>query len=411
MSHNGIWQAALLPKELKLVASHLKQCDKCQKEEVNAILSYAERAAGKTVMKMVDTVDTKTGNNSEEDAANVLPFDKFPTILLEHILQFTKGQLIMFTRDEDGRLERITGKTDGEVESSCIVVRDGSKTSVHCHCHNCEDALDTEFDRLTFADFHIDFPNKNLIVYTLDVAEFLPEDHEIKKCHFNFKLYLNDSGMVIRMQHNKDRLYHAEYDCNHNLIKVLDGKVTTVFDYAGDKKKSMKRTTCEGVESNLSFKYDCKLKAPVKIFCTDQKDPKLIQINKSINPSYKKSFVELIYDGVSRGYFDATGLLNVKVRLPKQENGKEVIYSIDDLKEYCGSLNTIDAVIADQRTRTMRILRKVNGERRLDQTSTFRDGLIVKIYNHKDATFTSVLSSHFSSRHWSDIIEKDDGIL
>ena len=217
--------------------------------------------------------------------------------------------------------------------------------------------------------------------------------------------------ITARLQHNSNRLYQAEYDSKHNLVKELNDRATTVFDYANGKKIGIKTNYSDGIECNLHFEYADKLEVPVKIFSTHDEATSLIQINKNMIPDNKKPFVEMIHDGITRGYFDATGLLNVKVLLPEKEGMKVVIYSLDDLKENCSISRTIDAVIADQRTKTMRILKKVDGERRLDQTSTYRDGHIVKVYNHKDASFTSVLSSHFSSRHWSDIIEKNDGIL
>ena len=197
---NGTWQAAVTPEELAKIANHLKECDMCRKAEIDAILDCAEHAAGRTVVQFEDTVDTKAFNNSKEDTANVLPFDKYPVLLQEDILQYTKGQLIKFIRDEEGRLERITGSTDGEIESVCIFVQDGPKTSVHCHCHNCENDPESEEDRMTFSDFHIDFSRKNLIAYTVDVAEFIPEIKQVKKYHFNYKLYTNDYGQATTQQ-------------------------------------------------------------------------------------------------------------------------------------------------------------------------------------------------------------------
>jgi hypothetical protein len=393
------WCQNFSDSEKEQLFSHMKSCHQCQETEIEATLQWAELRPRATRMELIESLET---NQSNSKHSNVLPFDEFPEYLLQQILQYTKGRLITLSRDEDGRVIKITGTIDDDIQSECLIMYEESITSIHCCCHNCEDDPISKLNRITFADFHIDFSRQSQITYTSVVTDFFLESKEIRRYHMNHKILTNAQGNITQIFQDHKLWYQAIYDSEFNLTKEVHGSITTAYGYVENKKIFKKTYSDEGLIEHFTFEYAEDTSKPVRIFKLIDNHPQLNQLNTISSPVDDQIHLKLEFDGVTRGYFDHTGELLIKVCLPNCKNNRSLNFDVSNLKEMCGKIDTVDMVLVDTKTKSTRVLKKINGHRNIDQTATYRNGHLVKVFNHKNAIYTSVLRCFFSA---SDITE------
>ncbi|NLD91337.1 MAG: hypothetical protein GX639_01580 [Fibrobacter sp.] len=402
------WCHKFSVSEKELLLSHMKSCHQCQEVEIEATLQWVEQRS--SCMELIESLQT---NQSNGEHSNVVAFDDYPEYILQHILQFTKGRLITFSRDEAGKVIKITGKTDGNVESESVFIYDGATVSVHSYCHNCEDNPLSDHDRITFTDFHIDFSNNRLVVYNSDSTDFYPEDKTINRNHMNHKIFYSASDKVVKILQDNKLWYSAEYNANSNLLKEKHGEIINEFGYDGNNKKFKNSTSDDGtIIDHFIYEYAEGSAIPFRSFKRINNQIQLDQLNTQISSEeFEHVQLELVFDGIARNFYDESGSLVIKVRLPDDPSQSSIHYSIASLKDKGGKFDSIDMVLVDNNAKSIRILKKINEKRIVDQTAFYQKDHITKVYNHKDAQYTAVLGSFFSSLKWSDIIERDDNIL
>lgn len=402
------WAEGFTDEEKTALFNHMKVCHACREAEIESTLHWAELRPRE---KRVELLQTTPAITSPGEPVNNLAFDKYPMYLLDHISQFIRGTTISFDRDKTGRVEKISGVIDGEIESDVRFIYDGSTTTIHCYCHNCEDDPVSTLDRLTFADFHINHTKETLITYSLDVTEFVPECKEIKRYHTYHKIFTDNQGNISKILQDNKPWYSAEYDNGKKIIRKNHGPLTTEYQYTNDQLIHKKCINTDDVIEQIVFEYAENQPGPVRVF--DKKDSGLRL--KALH-SYSTAVNEQIHvavepDGVARYYYDNIGKLFLKVQLPyrKEQLNKKV--KLTHLEELLDKSETVEMFLVDNSTGSMRIIQKKEGATIIDQASFFENGLIAKVCNHTDAECCTLLSLHFINHHWTEIIEIDDPSL
>ena len=97
------WFENFSNSEKELLTNHMKSCNHCREKEIEATLRWAElrpRATRKNLIESSSCSKKLDGTDS------VIQFEEYPNYIREHILQYIKGQLIVLSRDEDGKLKK-----------------------------------------------------------------------------------------------------------------------------------------------------------------------------------------------------------------------------------------------------------------------------------------------------------------
>jgi hypothetical protein len=326
----------------------------CREAEIEAPLHWAELRPRASAMELIE----KESTSETQLKAQNLPFDKYPIYLLEQVLQFSKGDVIEIDRDEIGRVKRILGLIDGEIESDSTFIYDEGSTTIHCFCHNCEDDPVSKLERMSFADFHIDHFKESLISYSLDITEFYPECKEIKRYHSYHKIFTNNDGNVIKILQDNKPCYDAEYDDYKKIIRKIHGPITTEYKYSNNQLILKKCSSDKEIIEQITYEYAENEQGPVQVFSNTDSCLRLKALN-----SYCISISELIHltlenDGIARYHYDNSGNLVLKIHIPYNIQKLDDDIALTHLKELPGKFETVEMFLVDNTTGDMRIIKK-----------------------------------------------------
>jgi hypothetical protein len=344
---------------------------------------------------------------TESAVFDIHDFDRYPHVLMQEVIKFIKGEEIHFARDDKGKLLEINGITNNQLKSHCQFIHDNQTTSIHCFSNNCDDMI-ISTNNLKFGNFHF-YPLGQEIHCIQDEFDLFPGDGKIENQHNYFKIFTNDSGMIVKVDNNHKVIYEAEYSADNRLLYQNAYGIETKFEYdAGIILTKMQQIDNVLIEKS---RFEYSNNRIEQVYDITNSTGQLKTVHNYSHTDSGHLNINLIGDGVKRRYFNKNGSLVAKICLPL-ENPKDLTdFVLPSLHDIPVTFKTVELVVIDEESKNIRIIKKENGQIQLDQTGFYNNGLLTKIINHKDSINSTCLFSLFRSRHWTDLTEFDDGVL